>query len=168
MTWRRTPLAQARKALNPWCKNRLAQSSGANFEACIEHAAMRDDVMCMRNGLRAKWVKGRLVPMRTSLLDFLLVSPLGKIAMVDAKQFYVKRFGLSRLEGHQVALAIKMAARCADAGFVVHLAEADAVIYVDGRSLAKASTKSRAGFGPDDGIFLGTIKDFSLIPIWSQ
>lgn len=165
---RRANWSAAAKALNPWSKGRLAQSSGAAFEARILHAAACEDLLCVQNGLRAKWVRGRLVATPTSQLDMLLLGDgkKGEIAMVDAKVMSGRRFGRSRLTPHQLYQAGVLAGRGLTSGFIVHMPEADDAVTFFAADLLLGG-KDRQGFCPEDGIRLGSARSFFLRLIWS-
>lgn len=162
------PLWRARKQLNPFCKGRLAQAAGSAFEARILHAAACESILCIQNGLRAKWVRGKLVATPTSQLDMLLIGDAkkGELAMVDAKVMTGARFGRSRLTPHQLGQAAQLASHGLVAGFIVYLPEADDHVGFYSAQLL-LSGKDRQGFAPADSVSLGTARQFSLMPIWA-
>lgn len=148
----------------------MNQASGARFEARIIHACIRDDILCIQNGLRAKYVRGRLQAMPTSLLDWTLVSPDGRVVFADSKSFTAKRFGRSQLTGHQIAQAAKFAEHNVAAGFVVHLAGDSfghgVVNWFPVQTILAGG--ARAGWGEQDGVSLGILSDFSLQAIFGD
>jgi hypothetical protein len=162
------PSAKAPPILNPFSKGRLNQRSGQKFENYVKLAAMRESLMLISNGLKAKRYADKVVATKSNL-DFIVLGDarMQEVAFLDSKCFSGKRFGRSAIDARQLALAHQYYVRgFVASGFLVLLREIDHVGFYSAELLK--SGKARQGFGPEDGVSLGTMREFSLREIWQE
>lgn len=141
-----------------------AQSSGATFELIFQRQAQRQRVHCLQMPDGCRQIGGnRLIRVPTPF-DWILAFN-GKSAYVDTKTFEHDRLRRSDLVPHQIEALYNIGWHC-PAGYVVWFRKTQAVVFYSWHFMIKIGQGQSAS--QQEGILLGTIEDFSVLPILEQ
>lgn len=142
-------------------RNRL---SGKYFEHLFAHRARMGRCLPIKNPLAYKPLgQGRAIAVFAEL-DFTLVSPEGRVAFVDTKQFQKQKVAYSQFTTHQIHKAVRYNHYNCPAGFVVHFVSINAVYFFSGLQIF--AIKGGPSLPYEAGIYLGASGNFNVMPIF--
>lgn len=136
------------------------KNQGAFFERVFEVQAKRALMLCQKQALAFRYLKGgKILPVRAEL-DFSLINQAGQVCYVDCKTFAGDKFTFGQLNETQLKRAVRYNAWGIPSGFVVHFLGTGDVYYYMGQEVARLGPRTR--FDARNGRKLGVLMRFDL------
>lgn len=138
--------------------NLQSKKVGNAFEDILERHAIQIGAKLTQMPSGCKWVGKRAIPVRTEF-DFFFAYQ-GRSIVFDAKTLKTSGFSYSTITPHQMNSLYEFECQGICAGYVIWFRGTDQVTFV--KASALRALKPRCSIGPDDGLSLGSIRDFDL------
>lgn len=131
---------------------------GNAFENILERHAINIGAKLTKMPNGCKWVMKRAIPVKTEF-DFILAYQ-GSVLIFDAKTLKVGGFSHSTITPHQMNALHEFECQGIHAGYVIWYRGSDQVSFVKASTLR--ALRPRCSLKPDDGLLLGSVRDFDL------
>ena len=138
-----------------------AKSAGDSFEELFIQICNRERIVCVDfpNGCRRVNTPYGLKLFATTMPFDFMICRAGLAAAIDVKTTQGKSFTYSSIVPHQLKSLTEVGPHL-PAGYVVWFREVDRIVFFD--YLALQSLQPRQSLQPENGIFLGSIRDAKI------